>query len=449
MQLNIGIVGLGGFSLQFLELFLNHPRIGKVKGAEIVEKRRNHIAQQFGIEMYPSFGDMLERDRDINAVAIFSQRHQHGPMAIAALKAGKHVFSAVPVGCSIEEVAEIVKLVEETGLTYMMAETCYYYPCAVFCREKYKTGYFGEFVYGESQYYHDITAMFDSFAGSGDNDWKKVAGIPPMYYSTHSMSMIFSSINDHPTEVSCFGYVDDVQDDIYGISKNYWDNQFSNETAILKMSKGGLVRINEFRRIGTMKPSSYITGLYGKQGAYEGSGMNHFIIRGEANAEMASEDVSDLVNSLNYEKAKFKVSQSDGRLRPEYHCGYARIHNTNRLPTEIRHLKSRFGYNLDCHNGSHQMLTDDFVRAVQGELTPPNNVWESAVYTVSGIMAHQSAMENGRTLEIPFFGSPPEDYLERWEASMGADGTIIMPESGHEKAVDMDTGFRETVAANV
>jgi len=425
MQVNLGVVGFGGFSLQFLELFLHHPGIGMVKGAELVKERRDRIVQQFGIEMYPSFEAMLEYDKDINAVAIFSQRHQHGPMAIEALKAGKHVFSAVPAGCSIEEVAEIVKLVEETGLTYMMAETCYYYPCAVFCREKYKTGYFGQFVYGESQYYHDITAMFDSFSGSGDINWKKVAGIPPMYYSTHSMSMLFSAINDYPTEVSCFGYEDNVQDGIYGKGNNYWDNPFSNETAILKMSKGGFIRINEFRRIGTMKPSSYITGLYGQKGAYEGSGMNHFIIRGEANAEMSSEDVSDLINSLNYVNMKSVITQSEGRLDPKYHCGYARIHNIERLPSEIRYLKSKFGYNLDCHNGSHQMLTDDFVRAVCSGLIPPNNVWESAIYTVSGIVSHQSAMENGRTLKIPFLGSPPAGYLERWEASMGADGRII------------------------
>ena len=152
MKLNIGIVGFGEFSRTFLELFLHHPNVEAVKGAEIMDDRRQEMANQFGITMYSSFEEMLEKDKELNAVAIFSQRHQHGPMAIEALKAGKHVFSAVPVGCTEEEIKEIVRLVEETGLTYMAAETCYYFPCAVFCREKFKTGYFGEFVYGESQY---------------------------------------------------------------------------------------------------------------------------------------------------------------------------------------------------------------------------------------------------------------------------------------------------------
>ena len=56
----------------------------------------------------------------INAIAIFTQRFKHGQMAIDALKAGKHVYSAVPSSISVDEIIEIEKLVRETGLTYSM-----------------------------------------------------------------------------------------------------------------------------------------------------------------------------------------------------------------------------------------------------------------------------------------------------------------------------------------
>lgn len=419
MKLNIGIVGFGEFSRTFLELFIHHPNVEAVKGAEIMDERRQEIAEQFGITMYSSFEEMLEKDKELNAVAIFSQRHQHGPMAIKALKAGKHVFSAVPVGCSEEEIAEIVRLVEETGLTYMAAETCYYFPCAVYCREKFKTGYFGEFVYGESQYYHDISSMFDSFSGSGGDEWKKVAGVPPMFYSTHSMSMMFSSIDDHPVSVRCFGYEDKAGDDIYGQGKNYWDNPFSNEIAIFEMSKGGFARINEFRRIGTFKPSSYITGLYGKLGAYEGSGMNHFVIRGDVNEHPESEDVGYLINAQKYENVKSQIEQKEARMNYlKYHTGYSAVHNVDRLPKEIAHLESKFGYTLDGHNGTHVFLVDDFVRAVCSNLIPPNNIWDSAVYAVAGITAHKSAIEGGKSLPVPFFGNAPEGWAQKWEEEL-------------------------------
>ena len=82
---------------------------------------------------------------------------------------------------TVEECKEIVRLVKETGLTYLMGETCYYYPCAMYCREAYEAGKFGDFVYGASQYYHTGTgkgvagnddhifrvAVFHHFKGSG------------------------------------------------------------------------------------------------------------------------------------------------------------------------------------------------------------------------------------------------------------------------------------------
>jgi len=47
----------------------------------------------------------------------FTQRWSHAPLAIRALKAGKHVYSAVPAAVTLEELDELVKTVEETGLT--------------------------------------------------------------------------------------------------------------------------------------------------------------------------------------------------------------------------------------------------------------------------------------------------------------------------------------------
>ena len=47
----------------------------------------------------------------------------HGIQSIKALKAGKHVACTVPMATSVEECEEIVRLTNETGLTYMMMET--------------------------------------------------------------------------------------------------------------------------------------------------------------------------------------------------------------------------------------------------------------------------------------------------------------------------------------
>ena len=192
-KIKVGVVGYS-FARDFTRFFYLHPDVESVCVAELKEELRERAKKEHpGIETYNSYDEMLEK-ADINCVAIFTQRHLHGPMVIKALEAGKNVYSAVPIGCTVEEIKAIIKLVEEKHLIYMMGETCYYYPAAIYCREKYKEGAFGKFVYAEAQYYHDTREMYPDYQRSGGPNWRRVAGIPPMFYPTHSISMVFPAI---------------------------------------------------------------------------------------------------------------------------------------------------------------------------------------------------------------------------------------------------------------
>ena len=406
--MKIGIVGMGGFSDDFVKLFSIHPGVEEVVVADLDESRLHKAMEKYNITRgYTSYEALLEDAKDVDSIAIFTQRHLHGPMVIKALKAGKHVYSAVPIGCTLEEIEEIVKLCGETRQIYMMGETCYYYPCAIYCREKYVTGEMGKFVYGESQYYHDICEMYGDYQRSGGEMWRRVAGIPPMFYPTHSISMLFSAINEHAVKVSCMGYRDNHEDAIFGEDKNNWENPFSNETAIFQMSGGGVARINEFRRVGINKPSSYITCFYGEKGAYECSITNHSYQRGVASGEEPYvEDVGPLVNTIDYNE-DLKNGTMDMTKDPisiKYIQGPAKIQDYARLPKSFRETVSRNHYN------SHPFLVDDFVRAVKTGKLPPNNAWESARYMIPGLIAHESALRSGELLDVPDLGDAPADW---------------------------------------
>ena len=378
----------------------------EVAVADVFEERARSTAEKFGLKRYfLSLDDMLENGSDLDSIAIFTQRHLHGPMIIKALKQGKHVYSAVPIGCTIEEIKEILELVKQTRQIYMMGETCYYYPCAIYCREQYEKGNFGKFVYGESQYYHDICEMYNDFKRSGGDTWQRAAGIPPMFYPTHSISMIFSAIHEHAVKVSCMGLRDNHEDNIYGEGKNDWDNPFSNETALFQMSGGGVVRINEFRRVGINKPSSYITCFYGDKGSYECSVTNHTFQRGVASGETPyMEDVGPLVNTIRYNEEIDTMDKRTGPISVRYIEGYAAIQDTSRLPISFRMEKPYSHYN------SHPFLVDDFVRAVMTGKLPPNNAWDAARYMIPGLIAHESALQGGVLMDIPDFGDAPADW---------------------------------------
>ena len=105
MVKKIGIVGLGAFSDDFIRLFKVHPDVEEVVVADLNHEAVARCMEKHGITRgYYSFDEMLEEATDLDSIGIFTQRHLHGPMIISALKEGKHVYSAVPIGCTLEEI---------------------------------------------------------------------------------------------------------------------------------------------------------------------------------------------------------------------------------------------------------------------------------------------------------------------------------------------------------
>ncbi len=60
-----------------------------------------------------------------------------------------------------------------------------------------RAGAFGDFVYAEAQYYHDMDHFYASFQRSGGAEWRRVAGVPPMHYPTHSIGALANGGYDH------------------------------------------------------------------------------------------------------------------------------------------------------------------------------------------------------------------------------------------------------------
>jgi len=399
MGLKIGVVGTG-FGRSFIPLFQAHPLVGEVVLAEQVPERRQDTAQKFRIAR--TCATLAELCRiDVDAVAIFTQRHLHGPHALEALRAGKHVYCAVPLASSLEEIAAIVREVEERRLLYMTGETSFYYPNTLYCRQRFKEGAFGRFVYGEAAYYHDmIHGFYEAFQRSGGDNWKQVAGFPPMYYPTHSVSMVVSVTGARCTQVSCLGFRDQHEDGIFHKGANLWDNEFSNEAALMRTADGGMCRINEFRRVGWGgKGNSVHLSIYGTLGSYEEQATAQEWVG------LKPEDSQDLRELLDCRQLEIEKPDSSMNqvLQRDFYTSISRVHPVHRLPRSFANLPNG-------HYGSHQFLVDDFVKALATRKLPPNHVWAAARYCAPGLVAHESAKREGELLPIPDFGEPPADW---------------------------------------
>ncbi len=395
-KFSVAIIGCGAFAHHFVELFRAHPNTERVYVCDLLPEKAKAFAAEFDVEIIGSFEEALER-KDIDCIANFTRRHQHGDISIRALRAGKHVFSAVPMASSVEECREIVSLVKKTGLTYMIGETCYYYPCAMFCREAYQKGFFGEFSYGASQYYHHIDDI-------SYGKVKEERGMPPLFYPTHSTAMILSAVNSYVKKVACFGCR--TEDAAFQKDGNVWENEFINQYVFMELANGGTARVTEARGFGYGKPSSYISSLYGTKGSYEFNNAQHLLYEKDFESEterIKLTDVSDYVNPADMVQNKMLPDFKERVANGEWQWNSpAEIQKEEyaRIPADFRGLKNG-------HMASHQLLIDDFCTAVAKRKQPVLNAWFAARCNIPGLVAIESAKQGGVPLPVPDLGDAP------------------------------------------
>ena len=388
-KLRLAIIGGGQFSSSFIHLFQAHPFVEEVALVELNPERRASIAAKFSIKQ--TFANLSELwDSDFNAVAIFTPRWTHAQIALEAIQNGRHVYTAVPMGITQEEISQLVETSSKTKLTYFMAETSFYYPAVVFSRKKFAEGQMGKFVYGEGEYLHDMSHGFsDAYAANGGDDWKSTASFPPMLYSTHSVSTILSVTGAQATSVTCIGLKDTAGDGIFDSNVSMWKNDQSNQIALFETSDGGVMRIAELRRVGTAPLESTVRmSIFGTEGSFE---------QQVGYASWATKNSFDIITD---EIGTFSDVENPYSLKPDYippnlwDGGFARVHDRSQLPKEFVGLSNG-------HGGSHQFMVDDFVMDAVGERKAPMNVIDAARFTIPGVLAHQSAQMAGQKLQIP------------------------------------------------
>lgn len=394
----VGIVGAGQFSQSFATLWDRHPHVSGISITDLQPERAEELARQIpGSTTVESFEEMLASD--VDAVAIFTQRWTHAPFVLAALDAGKHVYSAVPMATELSDVEAIVDAVGKTGLTYMMGETSYYNPATVYMRQKIREGALGRVFYSEGDYVHDMDlGFYAAYQYSGGDDWRSTASYPPMLYPTHALGGVLGALPTRAVSVSCLGVPDQRDDGVFDREVSMFDNDISNATALFELSDGGCLRTNEMRRVGYpshIRESRF--RFFGTEASFEQ--LAHQTVW---NDKSESHDISERFLPLRGASGDTDLSDVDPALREAFTSGSAPVHDRSRLPAQFEDAPNG-------HEGSHHFLADDFVRAVITGDQPPVHAWLAARFTAPGIVAHASARAGGTRMDIPDFGDAPTD----------------------------------------
>ncbi len=114
-KLNIAGIGIGGQGGSVLRALAEQQQ-NIVALCDVDGKHAAHTFKAYPqAEVFRDYRVLLDKRRDVDAVVIATPDHMHGPVTVAALRAGKHVYVEKPMAHSIEETRVMTRVAQETG----------------------------------------------------------------------------------------------------------------------------------------------------------------------------------------------------------------------------------------------------------------------------------------------------------------------------------------------
>jgi len=117
-----------------------------------------------------AFEALVARD-DLDLVVIATPWKWHVEMAVATMKHGKHAAVEVPAATMIEDCWKLVDTSEQTRKHCMMLENCCYGYNETLVLRMIQAGLFGDLLYGEGAYIHDLRE--ELFSNKGEGLWRR------------------------------------------------------------------------------------------------------------------------------------------------------------------------------------------------------------------------------------------------------------------------------------
>lgn len=357
-----------------------HPDAEVTAVADIIPDRRQHLMQRYQCETAYETLEELVRDRNVDAVAIFTDGPLHTQHTELAMRHDKHVCMAVPAcWASLEDAEYLLDTVKTRGLRYMLAETSYYMHFTIAARNLYQDQAFGDLIFCEASYDHP--GLEQLFWRNGRRTWRY--GVAPMHYPTHTTAHLLSVSGERLTEVTCTGWGDDSPI----LQNNIWNNPFWVENAAFTTNRGHMFRARIGWR-GALTEGETANWVGSRKSFY----MSHSAGRG---------------NPTIIERGSVQDQpDDDATAHPQFEqFTHKPYWQTDMLPEALRRQSG--------HGGSHVFLTHEFISALTEDRDPVTDVYEALAYTVPGIVAHESALRGGEHRKIPQFDPPARAEASR------------------------------------
>ena len=187
-QLGVGVIGYGYWGPNLVRNFSNGISTHVVSICDLDPGKLATSQRLYpGVTTTSDFHDLLTNPA-IDAIAIATPTRTHYDLALAALKAGKHVFVEKPLAPTAEQVRSLIDEANRRNLILMVDHTFLYTPAVQKIRELVHTGELGEIYY-----YDSIRSSLGLFQSDVNVIWD---------LAVHDISIINYIIKEKPVSVS-------------------------------------------------------------------------------------------------------------------------------------------------------------------------------------------------------------------------------------------------------
>jgi predicted dehydrogenase len=202
--IRVGVVGVGR-GQSFADSASGALGMRLVALCDTWEEKLREAGRRREVATYTDYDRFL--DHEMDAVVLANYFHEHAPLAIKALAAGKHVMSETAACKTLAEGAALCRAVEASGRIYMFAENYPYSSAVQEMRRLYRAGRVGEVRYAEGEYNHPGKEDWRRSISPGLRHWRN--WIPPTYYCSHALAPLMFITDARPAAVNALSIIEE------------------------------------------------------------------------------------------------------------------------------------------------------------------------------------------------------------------------------------------------
>ena len=257
----MGVIGLGmGINMLPVNRRDDIPiQVTQICGVASQKEMMADLQTKYGLDRCTdNYMEMIE-DKSLDIIGVFSPDPLHFEHAKAALEAGKHVVCTKPMVVSLDQSKELVRLVDEKGVKFMVGQTMRYEAQFNALHTMYASGDLGDVFMGDAHYVHDMRSLFIDTPWRGDMPQDLIYG--GLAHPVDAMRWFFGDVE----EVHALGCETDLL--VSRTGKPYGD--MANYMVNLKFKNGVIARA--FGAYGIVHPPMPMMGikLFGTKGSAE------------------------------------------------------------------------------------------------------------------------------------------------------------------------------------